>query len=552
MGVKNLWDILESCKKTLPLHHLQNKKLCVDLSCWLIQFQNASRSPACVKEKLYLRSLFHRLRALIALNCSLIFVTDGSIPSIKLSTYRRRLGLSSEVAREEANSQAVPSLRRNMGSEFSCMIKEAKLLGMSLGIPCLDGIEEGEAQCALLNSASLCDGCFTSDSDIFLFGAKTVYRDIILEGGYVTCYEIVDIERKLGYGRNSLICLALLLGSDYSNGVHGFGPETACRIVKSIGNDSILDQIMSEILKITRKKKGKKKKEKNFSNDVNKENDICLKKSNVGAVQNLVSDGQFLEVINAYLNPKCHSPDSEAVLRACSQHPFLQTQLQQICEQYFGWSPQKTDQYILPKVAERDLRRFANLRATSSALGVRIPLHGIPIPCPVSAILKQRKVQGRECYEVSWQCIDGLQSSVVPSDLIESACPEKIAEFRVKKDEGKKQRRPRPRKPAKVTLSDVDRQLQDLLLCIESQSSSLVDTTNCQKPADIENVEPDVIDLSTPSPPLRACKVVTCRNPIRQTVVIDICESENDASPEHEKKARELRSFIDSIKGDLY
>lgn len=32
------------------------------------------------------------------------------------------------------------------------------------------------------------------------------------------------------------------------------------------------------------------------------------------------------------------------------------------------------DEYILPKIAERDLRRFANLRCTSSHLGVQLPL----------------------------------------------------------------------------------------------------------------------------------------------------------------------------------
>lgn len=33
-----------------------------------------------------------------------------------------------------------------------------------------------------------------------------------------------------------------------------------------------------------------------------------------------------------------------------------------------------SDEYILPKIAERDLRRFANLRHTSSHLGVELPL----------------------------------------------------------------------------------------------------------------------------------------------------------------------------------
>lgn len=143
MGVKNLWDILESCKKILPLHNLQNKRVCIDLSCWMVQFQNVNRTHSAMKDKLYLKGLFHRLRALIALNCSLIFVTDGSIPSIKFASYRRRLNIVNEVQAplQEKNTNKPRSLRRNMGSEFSCMIKEAKLLAKALGIPCLDGFQ---------------------------------------------------------------------------------------------------------------------------------------------------------------------------------------------------------------------------------------------------------------------------------------------------------------------------------------------------------------------------------------------------------------------------
>lgn len=95
---------------------------------------------------------------------------DGSIPAIKLSTYRRRLNSGSEVesflefnqtffcmkkdylysdqlvliderqvTQDDKNLDKMSSLRRNMGSEFSCMIKEAKALGLSLGVPCLEG-----------------------------------------------------------------------------------------------------------------------------------------------------------------------------------------------------------------------------------------------------------------------------------------------------------------------------------------------------------------------------------------------------------------------------
>ena len=64
----------------------RNKRVCIDLSCWMVQLQNVNRTHCAMKEKLYLRGLFHRLRALIALNCSLIFVTGITLFSWFLPT----------------------------------------------------------------------------------------------------------------------------------------------------------------------------------------------------------------------------------------------------------------------------------------------------------------------------------------------------------------------------------------------------------------------------------------------------------------------------------
>ncbi|KAG4128804.1 hypothetical protein ERO13_D09G042000v2 [Gossypium hirsutum] len=586
MGVKNLWDVLEQCKKTLPLHHLHNKRVCIDLSCWIVQLQNVNKSHCPINNKLYLASLFHRLRALIALNCSLIFVTDGSIPAIKLCTYRRRLNLRPE-AQDGANShsQNLSSLKRNMGSEFSCMIKEAKLLGLALGVPCLDGIEEAEAQCALLNLESLCDGCFSSDSDTFLFGARTVYRDICLgEGGHVVCYEMDDIERQLGFGRNSLISLALLLGSDYTQGVRGLGLEAACQIVKSVGDNDILRKIASEGLSFTRKKKNSKKQGQVKCND--KETTLSCKVNMNGGIQNSQTDDQYLRVVEAYMSPKCHSADSDVVHRALVQRPFQHEQLQMLCSRFFEWPPEKTDEYILPKIAERDLRRFAYLRSTSSQLDVNIPMKEVPVKCPVSAIIKRRKVHGRECFEVLWEELYGIKSSVVPSDLVESACPEKIKEFDDKRAlEKKNQRKSRPTKSGKqCSLTEIDQKLQHLLLDIElgSESSPMASrevisdqmptatevnfmnrdppiildsycraTMLCQE-TDITAPKHEVIDLLSPSPQVQSRVVSRCTQMNDQHItIIDLSESETERSPEHVRKARELRLFLASIRDDF-
>ncbi|KAH0903086.1 hypothetical protein HID58_042589 [Brassica napus] len=103
----------------------------------------------------------------------------------------------------------------------------------------------------------------------------------------------------------------------------------------------------------------------------------------------------------------------------------------------------KLNEYILPKIAERKLRRYAILQSRSTEVGVNRPLHKVPEKCPVSEIIKTRKVQGRECFEVSWNDLEGLEASIVPADLVERACPEKIIEFKEKMEAKKKKKKPK-------------------------------------------------------------------------------------------------------------
>jgi flap endonuclease GEN len=56
-----------------------------------VQLCSANRSPAFLKDKVYLKNLFHRIRALLALNCSLVFVAGSLLfffpaPSFKILT----------------------------------------------------------------------------------------------------------------------------------------------------------------------------------------------------------------------------------------------------------------------------------------------------------------------------------------------------------------------------------------------------------------------------------------------------------------------------------
>lgn len=56
------------------------------------------------------------------------------------------------------------------------------------GIPYLIAPMEAEAQCAFMELEHLVDGVVTDDSDVLLFGAKSVYKNIFDDRKYVEMY----------------------------------------------------------------------------------------------------------------------------------------------------------------------------------------------------------------------------------------------------------------------------------------------------------------------------------------------------------------------------
>lgn len=100
------------------------------------------------------------------------------------------------------------------------------------GIPYITAPMEAEAQCAELVSLNLVDGVITDDSDVFLFGAQRVYKNMFNQSKTVECFLLSDLSRELGLDRDALIRLAYLLGSDYTEGLPGVGPVVGMEILK--------------------------------------------------------------------------------------------------------------------------------------------------------------------------------------------------------------------------------------------------------------------------------------------------------------------------------
>ncbi|KAL5097969.1 hypothetical protein RYX36_002296, partial [Vicia faba] len=107
------------------------------------------------------------------------------------------------------------------------------------------------------------------------------------------------------------------------------------------------------------------------------------------AKNNIGKDDTILQVIDAYLKPKCHSADSDFVLKTHSQYPFQRTKLHHICAVYFEWPSERTDvscfQGLLfcPEAASLMLRNFCiyHIDAPGHELGADVISSDEPLLC---------------------------------------------------------------------------------------------------------------------------------------------------------------------------
>ncbi|KAH9253577.1 hypothetical protein BASA81_008413 [Batrachochytrium salamandrivorans] len=106
------------------------------------------------------------------------------------------------------------------------------------GLPYVQSPMEAEAQCAALELAGLVHGVVTEDSDVFLFGARHVYKNLFTTdtGKQISAYLAQDIAEQFSIHREQFISLALLLGSDYTEGVNGIGIVNALEVLSAFPN----------------------------------------------------------------------------------------------------------------------------------------------------------------------------------------------------------------------------------------------------------------------------------------------------------------------------
>ncbi|RIA82650.1 hypothetical protein C1645_743635 [Glomus cerebriforme] len=239
--------------------------------------------------------------------------------------------------------------KRDADSVTQTMISDCQKLLQLFGIPYITAPMEAEAQCAELLHLELVDGIVTDDSDVFLFGGSRIYKNMFSQQKYVECYLLQDLEQNMRLNREKLINLAMLLGSDYTEGLSGVGVVSAMEILNEFPGEKGLEHFRDWWLEV---RNGTNKPD-NYESD--------FKKKFRKKMKNLILSKNFPNprIRDAYLKPQV---DSSKIQFQWAM-PDLDD-LREFLMDNFLWSHEKVDETLIPLMKTLVKRQSENKNQT--------------------------------------------------------------------------------------------------------------------------------------------------------------------------------------------
>ncbi|MFH0860618.1 MAG: flap endonuclease-1 [Candidatus Altiarchaeota archaeon] len=243
MGV-NLRDIIP--QRSLEFEELRGKVIAVDALNSLYQFlasiRQADGTPLMDSNgnvTSHLSGLFYRTGRLLKLGIKPIYVFDGKPPSIKRGEIDRRMQLKREAqmewerAKVEGRIEDAKKFAKRTSKLTDEMKEDSKKLLGCMGVPYVQAPSEGEAQCAHMVTRGDAWGVGSQDYDSILLGAPKLVKGLTLSGTLeLSLIELEDALKQNGITREQLIDVAILVGTDFNDGVRGIGPKKGLKMVK--------------------------------------------------------------------------------------------------------------------------------------------------------------------------------------------------------------------------------------------------------------------------------------------------------------------------------
>lgn len=258
MGVK-FKDIVESDK--IDFNSLDGRIIAIDAYNIIYQFLSGIRQqngqPLVDSEgnvTSHLSGLLYRNSSIINKGIKPIYVFDGKSSIYKHKTIQKRQEIRKEseekwkAALEEGDDEIARKFAIR-SSKMSPYILESsiKLLDL-MGIPSIQAEGEGEAQAAYMVNQGDAWAVGSQDYDCLLFGAKNIVRNLTLTSkiGELELLNLNNILKKLEVSREDLVNIALLVGTDFNEGVKGIGAKTGLRLLKDNKLSEAMDKLEKE------------------------------------------------------------------------------------------------------------------------------------------------------------------------------------------------------------------------------------------------------------------------------------------------------------------
>ncbi len=195
-----------------------------------------------------------------------VFVFDGRPNPLKKRTIEARRRVQQKAQAEYVQAIAAKDYSRAWskvvmtGRVTGEILADAKRLLSLMGIPWLEAVEDAEAQASFMAAKGDVWAVGSKDYDCLLYGAPILARYLTLTGReYLPSKgtsrrlipELVKLSENLEtleISREQLVDLALLVGTDFNEGVRGIGPRKALELIRRYGTADNLPEDIREKL----------------------------------------------------------------------------------------------------------------------------------------------------------------------------------------------------------------------------------------------------------------------------------------------------------------
>lgn len=202
----------------------------------------------------HLSGLFHRTANMVEARIRPVFAFDGEPHPLKAKTLEERCKRKEIAEKEWKEALEAGDLKkaRTKAQQTSRltdeMVQQSKNLLEALGIPYVQSPSEGESQASHMVKKGDAFAVGSQDYDCLLVGSPVLIRNLTsserrkLPGkeAYTKIYpkqiRLKTNLKSLGIKHKQLVDMAILIGTDFNDGIKGIGPKKSLNLIKKNGN----------------------------------------------------------------------------------------------------------------------------------------------------------------------------------------------------------------------------------------------------------------------------------------------------------------------------